>query len=215
MVDHLVDLYATVVEAFVLVVQPGVDSLVREHRASWPKPLSYGYQASPTGMLDAILAATEEVARLSADHVWITWCDQVGVLPSTIRKLHREWANRSCDILFPTVEQPRPYVHYARDEDGRIVRVLQRREGDPMPDVGESDIGLFVMSASVFSEDLPSFAKHARPGRQTSERNFLPFIAWMAERGAVATVAATDVREAIGVNTRADRELAERFLSDG
>ena len=101
-------------------------------------------------MLDAITigAAATSIAD-SADSVWITWCDQVGVHPRTVARLARHGDNRlkrrsSCRRF-----EGDPYIHLERDGAGRISRVLHRREGDVMPQTGESDMGLFALSAEA------------------------------------------------------------------
>ena len=61
-------------------------------------------------------------------------------------------------MALPTCRGESPYIHFARDGSGRIDRVLHRREGDPMPDAGESDAGLFALSLGAYLELLPEFA---------------------------------------------------------
>ncbi len=51
-------------------------------------------------------------------------------------------------------------------------------------------------------------------GAATRERNFLPFVAWAALRGTVTTIRCHDAREAIGVNTPADRDVVEQYLRE-
>jgi hypothetical protein len=96
--------------------------------------------------------------------------------------------------------------------------VAQRREGDALPEDGESDVGLFSLSREAFMEELPTFARQAAPGRRTGERNFLPFVSWMAARGALYTLPIAEPIEALGVNTpddlaRVEAELAARGAS--
>ena len=84
----------------------------------------------------------------------------------------------------PTVRKADPYIHLERDGAGRISRVLHRREGDVMPQIGESDMGLFALSAEACFHLLPQFASEVVTGAGTGERNFLPFIPWVAQRTA-------------------------------
>jgi bifunctional N-acetylglucosamine-1-phosphate-uridyltransferase/glucosamine-1-phosphate-acetyltransferase GlmU-like protein len=143
--------------------------------------------------------------------VWITWGDQVAVHPDTLARLAT--VEPGSDIALPTVERPNPYIHLARDADGRVVEVLQKREGDRMPATGESDVGVFSLSAAACFERLPLYAREARPGAGTGERNFLPFIAWMSASGVIATCPCTDPREAIGVNTPDELAAASAYLA--
>ena len=75
-------------------------------------------------------------------------------------------------------------------------------------------MGLFSLSRAAYLEALQDFARDTAPGHGTGERNFLPFIPWLASRDAVATIACTDPREAIGINTPDDLQRVERWLRD-
>ena len=82
-----------------------------------------------------------------------------------------------------------------------------------MPDQGESDIGLFALSARAYLELLPQYAGDVAIGRVTGERNFLPFIPWVAAEHEVITFSAMDELEAVGVNTPEDVALVEDYLA--
>ncbi|TFG50748.1 MAG: hypothetical protein E4H38_03010 [Gemmatimonadales bacterium] len=115
-------------------------------------------------------------------------------------------------MALPTVIRDNPYIHFCRNADGRIDAVLQRREGDAMPLTGEGDIGLFALDGSTYLEALVSWADAVPRGASTGERNFLPFIPWLARRGSVMTIPASDPMEAVGINTPAELELVANFL---
>jgi bifunctional UDP-N-acetylglucosamine pyrophosphorylase/glucosamine-1-phosphate N-acetyltransferase len=216
MIDHLFDRYHPAVDRFVLVLHPSFEPTVRDHVSRTVQNLivDYAAQESPTGMLDAILLATHAVSKKAPDRVWITWCDQIGTHPRTVATLRR-MSNEHPDthVIFPTTRQTPPYIHVDRDRDGRIIGIRQRREGDVMPAVGETDMGLFSLSAEAYFSELPKFGKEALASAATGERNFLPFIPWLVQQGHSArTFASTNELEAIGVNTPDDRQRVEAYL---
>jgi bifunctional N-acetylglucosamine-1-phosphate-uridyltransferase/glucosamine-1-phosphate-acetyltransferase GlmU-like protein len=171
-------------------------------------------QPAPTGMLDAILLAMPVADRYQPSSVWVTWCDQVAVHANTIDRLASlTRAAAPPGLAMPTVTREQPYIHLERDASGRITRVLHRREGDAMPPVGESDMGLFAMSADAFRHRRPAYARDVEIGRATGERNFLPFIPWIARTARVATFACEDPMEAIGINTPEELALVEGYLN--
>jgi bifunctional UDP-N-acetylglucosamine pyrophosphorylase/glucosamine-1-phosphate N-acetyltransferase len=214
MIDHTFALYRHLVDRFVLVLHRSFADAVRRHCEDRGHVAEYFVQPSPTGMLDAILMPVERVRELGASDVWITWCDQVAVHPRTVERLDRlaAQADAGCMVVFPTVERPDPYIHLVRGTRGEIVRVLHAREGDEMPAVGEGDMGLFRLSRVAYLELLPEFARAPEQGSRTRERNFLPFIPWIAARGTVRTFPAVDPMESTGVNTREDLAAVERYL---
>ncbi len=214
MVDHLLALFRPFVDRAAIIAHPGFAEQVRAHVSRQALPCEVLEQPSPTGMLDAILTAEPWVRAADPDHVWVVWCDQVALLPETLERLARAGqADPAPDLIMPTVRRQDPYIHFARDANGRIVAVRQRREGDQMPLEGESDIGLFSLSARAFGQ-LPAFAAVVEPGHGTAERNFLPFIPWLAARRPVTTIDCTDPREATGINTPEDLAGVEAWLSE-
>ena len=123
-------------------------------------------------------------------------------------------AGAEAAVTLPTCRRADPYIHLARDAAGRIRRVLHRREGDAMPAEGETDAGLFALSAAAYVHELPRYA--AVPdagGTVTGERNFLPFIPWIEQVGRVTTFPCFDVEETIGVNTPANLAAVEPYLA--
>ena len=82
-----------------------------------------------------------------------------------------------------------------------------------MPEVGEGDIGLFALSPHTYDELLPQYANRVEVGGATGERNFLPFIPWVAREHDVVTFPCTDLTEAIGINTPEELQLVEEYLA--
>ncbi len=214
MIDRLLDLYGAYVTDVVVVVHPDARDAVARHLATSPCRVDLAEQRDPTGMLDAILAPLQLVEGRQPRRVWVTWCDQVAVHPRTIARLAERGAAGAAPLVLPTVTRRAPYVHLQRDRTGRIVGVQLRREGDRMPDPGESDMGLFSLSSEAYLRWLPAFAAEVERGAGTGERNFLPFIPWLAARADVETFPATDEIESVGVNTPEERAQVERYLAE-
>jgi N-acetylglucosamine-1-phosphate uridyltransferase (contains nucleotidyltransferase and I-patch acetyltransferase domains) len=213
MIEHLFERYSPWVDRVVVVVSPAAEEAVRAGLASAGLEAECAVQPAPDGMLPAILCARPAVEQHQPRHVWITWCDQIGISAGTARRLAREIdGHPSAALVFPTVRQQPPYIHFARDRDGGITQVLQKREGDAMPDVGESDAGLFALTLDTYQDRLTEYDRIALTGGQTRERNFLPFIPWLAARATVRTFTVPDAREAIGVNAPEDVRELETYL---
>lgn len=215
MLDYLFALYAADVDRIVLVVRPADREQVREACANAPVPCDLAVQETPTGMLDAILLAGPLLARTAAEppaRIWITWCDQIAIRPETVQRLKS--AELTPALVLPTCTRRDPYIHLARDPAGRIVRVLHRREGDAMPDEGETDAGLFSLSRAAYFDQLPQFAAGVTSpdGAATRERNFLPFIPWLQRNAELHTFACESWIESVGVNAPADVALVAPHL---
>ena len=216
MLDHLADLYRAHVDRLVVVASAASLGEIEAWGAA-RRNVAVAVQHEPTGMLDAILLAASEVEARQPESVWICWADQIGVLPATIRRLAGAMAAAPGTALaLPTVRRRDPYIHFERDEQWRLSRLLPRREGDAMPAEGESDMGLFALARETFESDLREYADAVPPGAGTGERNFVPFVPWLAQRKRVVTVPCTDPMEAVGINTPDElREVAEWLRTRG
>jgi CTP:molybdopterin cytidylyltransferase MocA/2-phospho-L-lactate transferase/gluconeogenesis factor (CofD/UPF0052 family) len=213
MIDWVLDLHRHHVSRVVLVVAPAaVAEAERQFGERRDPPVDLVIQDCPTGMLDAVLLAAPAVAASGAARVWVTWCDQIAIDPRTVRRMADEQYSDTA-LTLPVVRRREPYIHFDRDDNGRIRGVRQRREGDVMPAVGETDAGLFNFSRAAFLDALPEYAAVAPSGIRTTERSLLPFIPWLAARAEVATIPCVDEMEALGVNTPEELATVERYLA--
>jgi bifunctional N-acetylglucosamine-1-phosphate-uridyltransferase/glucosamine-1-phosphate-acetyltransferase GlmU-like protein len=215
MLLRLLELFSPFVERAVVVVHPSFAAAVRSRAAAAAVPLELAEQAEPTGMLDAILAAAPAARVQETERVWIAWCDQIALRRQTLEALSAAEAPAVSPpgLLVPTARVRTPYIHLRRDAAGRVTEVLQRREGDVLPEDGENDVGLFSLSRDAYATQLPLHARQAAVGRRTGERNFLPFLSWMAARGGLGTLPVALPIEALGVNTPADLARVEAELA--
>jgi bifunctional UDP-N-acetylglucosamine pyrophosphorylase/glucosamine-1-phosphate N-acetyltransferase len=210
MLGWLIELYRPWVSGVVVVAHPTTREAIRDAIESYDLPLDVVVQAEPTGMLDAVLLGCVAAARWLPERIWITWCDQIAVHPDTVARLADREGESS--VALPLIARDSPYIHFDRAADGRILAVRQRREGHVMPARGDSDMGLFSLSAHAAMADLPAFASNATADAGTGERNFLPFVPLAAAHGSVLTIAATEEIEAVGVNTPDELARVEAHL---
>ena len=206
MIDYLIRRYQNIVDRFVLIINPHDETAIREHMESTQVEFGICFQHSPTGMLDALLQSYSDSGVQSADEIWITWCDQIGISQRTVNSIkeHFRILGNQPGLILPVAIKNAPYIHFKRDNSKRITKVLQRREGDTMPDLGENDCGLFAMSADVFLKDLKDYSNTIDYGTRTGERNFLPFIPWYQSRGQILSFEINNHLESIGVNDQHD-----------
>jgi CTP:molybdopterin cytidylyltransferase MocA len=211
MIDHVLDRHRTYCQRVVLVVSPASRDEAEKHLEVRSTAGRVAVQDAATGMLDAIVIGAAAALESRPDRLWISWCDQIAISASTAGRLAALDGVRGAPaVVMPTVRQSSPYIHFDRDAAGHFSAVRQRREGDVMPESGESDAGLFSLSAEA-ARWLPEFAADVPGGAGTGERNFLPFLVWAAARAQVATFP-IDAIEAVGVNTPEDLDRVERHL---
>ena len=168
-------------------------------------------QREPLGMADAIEAA---LPQLETTHALIIWGDQAAVRPESISECIRLHEMSGALATVPTVMRARPYIHFERDGSGRVVRVLQAREGDAMPAEGESDSGVFLFRSIALRRLLGELRRSgAGIGAKTREFNFLPVLPLAARvEGSLLTPRIMSEDESIGVNTVEDAERLAAVL---
>jgi CTP:molybdopterin cytidylyltransferase MocA len=213
---HLDRQLCQVVEGMVLVVSPEGFAPIRDAAASLATPTELAVQDRPVGMADAVLAASSAPMTASAELLLIVWGDQVALRAETLRRLVALLEDTAADLALPTRTLPIPYIHFERDRSGRLRRVLQAREGDEMPAIGESDCGVFLVRREDFFERLRGWvAAPLERGRLTGEVNFLPFlVSQQAGFRKICAMRGIDPRETLGVNTPEDAALAKRYLEE-
>ena len=210
--DWLLDFLLPNCSALVFVLSPdGVSDVVGELEARIPGRFKIVTQETPTGMGDAVALALPAV---ETPHVAIVWGDQVALRRTSVEAcLRLQQGPLSPDLTCPTVWRDRPYIHFERDASGSITALKQSREGDCMPERGESDTGFFCFRTAVLIRLLSEPRASPRPtGNGTGEFNLLPVIPLAARQGVVLTPPLMRVEETVGINSPEDAAAVEEFL---
>jgi bifunctional UDP-N-acetylglucosamine pyrophosphorylase / glucosamine-1-phosphate N-acetyltransferase len=207
--EWLVDLLNPLCSQFVFVVSPqGKQPVAEVASRLLPARHRIAVQPEPRGMADAIACG---LPLVETPHTMIVWGDQVALRPESLEfamGVHEGPA--APEATCPTLLRDHPYIHFERDESGQVVNVLQAREGDALPEHGESDSGVFLFRTQSLRRDLPRLLASVECiGKQTRELNFLPIFPMLEK---LITLPIMTEPESVGVNSRADAEYLERYL---
>jgi len=169
-------------------------------------------QETPTGMGDAVQLG---LSMARTPQVVVVWGDQVALRKSSVEacmRIHR--GSLAADVTCPTVWRAGPYIHFERDDSGRLSGVRQAREGDAMPEFGESDTGFFCFRRAALARLLSQLrSDRGQRGHKTGEFNLLPAIPLAVREGmTVVTPRLMEPEETMGINTRQDASDVEAFL---
>ena len=117
-------------------------------------------------------------------------------------------------MTFPTFIKKDPYIHFQRDDSGRILKVLQKRENEISMRVGENDCGFFSFSTnSLFSVLKNGLKSPVSLGAKTKEVNLLQLFPQFEMRNyQVNTLRIAHEDETLGVNTVEEAQTAESIL---
>lgn len=209
--DWLLDLLLPRCGSVVVVAAPWSAEAISNAVAGRSNRVRIAVQTEPVGMADAV---ERGLGLVNTDNVLLIWGDQAAVRGESLdlaMGLHVE----SCALAtVPTVWRARPYIHLARDASGKIVHVLQAREGDPMPSEGESDTGVFLFRTGALSRALESMrTTGSGMGNVTKEWNLLPVLSQLDTLpGNVLSAPIITEEESVGVNTPAEAEFLASIL---
>jgi CTP:molybdopterin cytidylyltransferase MocA len=208
LVAWLAERLTGLVGGLTIVLSPDGLAAFAEDRPTLELPVTTVIQQDPTGMADAILAAEQAFGGAHGPSTAvILWGDQIGVRREVVS---RALAVHACHPLQPAVTVPlarvdAPYVHYEFDANGRLVAVLQRREGDKLPDTGQADCGCFVVSPPRLFPVLRRLrSSNLLEGPLSHEQNFLQALPFLAREAPVVGVAGASLADTIGLNSPAD-----------
>jgi len=209
--DWLLDIFSPNCSAVVVVVScEGNTDIANELDRRIPGRFEIVVQKTPTGMGDAVALALPAVRT---PQVAVVWGDQVALRRKSVEEcMHLHQGCAEPDVTCPTVFREHPYIHFERDAHNRIIGVRQGREGDPLPDHGESDTGFFCFRTVFLRRLLRELRARSDPGKLTGEFNFLPVILLAARRGSVLTPQIMQPEETVGVNSKEEVAMIEKFL---
>ena len=176
--------------------------------------INYKIQKTPDGMLNAIEIGAQDV---QTDDLAIIWGDQVLLQKKTIDlAISTHFKFKDAGLTFPTIMKDDPYIQIIRNNDNRIIRILQKREGEIHDNFGESDVGFFVFNRDCLMQIIKKIKnnKNTQLGIKTGELNILPAFPMVYEmKKKIYTITATEDFESIGINNLDDALFAESVLS--
>jgi bifunctional N-acetylglucosamine-1-phosphate-uridyltransferase/glucosamine-1-phosphate-acetyltransferase GlmU-like protein len=173
---------------------------------------TYVIQQEPLGMGDAIFKASRKFSKF--DETLVIWGDQVSLNRETLERVIRSHRDSKSFCTIPLVKKIDPYVHYEIDTSNKFINLLQSREGDLLPSIGNSDIGIFLLnSESIVSEWDRFLGQDISLGNITNEINFLPFLFFLAKSGKKMNfIHVADSFESLGMNTPDELERLRHVL---
>lgn len=210
---RLIQLFSPFCSNFLFVLSPEGSPVVQpEIEALLGSRARIAIQHSPLGMGDAVFSG---LAQIRTPKVAIVWGDQVALKSSSLEFCMRLMDGREPPAaVCPTLIRQHPYIHFERDGDGTLVKVLQHREGDKLPGHGESDAGVFFFQTSALLDGLTMLMESGEAkGKATGEINFLPVFPLIDRAGwKLITARIMSEVESVGINSAADAEYLQGRL---
>ena len=208
-------------EKIVLIASPEGKPIIEEHLKKKDLDADILVDSSPHGNAGSVAVAMPLIK--DEDTVLVIWGDQIGVPKEVLRKIIALHQHNKAGLSFPTRLRKNPYIHLERDEQGKITKVLRRRFKDDMPAYGENELGVFVLSGSVFKRTLAEMKDEywkkrnaLKEGEKIEEFDFLDIIPECARRGqSIITLPFVFDDAPLGFNTAEEARVHIERLQQG
>jgi bifunctional UDP-N-acetylglucosamine pyrophosphorylase/glucosamine-1-phosphate N-acetyltransferase len=172
-------------------------------------------QDPPLGTGDAVLRALPAIG--DASHVLMLFADHPLLSPETVQELvvGALMNGALVTILTCIVDDAAGYGRIDRADDGRVLRIVERKDDENHRREGPTEInsGMMVIDAAWARETLPTI----QPSRASGEYYLTDLVAIAAEVGQVAPPVATvsgNAEIALGINDRVQLAAAESILRE-
>ncbi len=196
--------------ATAIVVSPETASIVNQLPGA--ASILFVTQDPPQGTGDAVLRALH--ALPPTDRVIVLFSDHPLLDPRTVRQLldGARASGAMVTILSAWLPDARGYGRVERDEEGRVTRIVERKDDDPLFRTGVTEInsGMMVLHAPWAHTALANLS----PSTATGELYLTELVVVAAREAKVGSpwpvaAIAGDADDAVGVNDRVDLAYAE------
>jgi len=189
-----------------IIVGHGAEAIQSIYRES----ADFIIQSQQLGTAHALLQA-EQVLRGKTDFILVTYGDMPLLTRDTLNHIVQAQVSHSGPVTLLTyiVEDPRGFGRIIRDNQGRIITIVEENQASPdQLDIREMNVGVYCFSADWLWEFLPHV-----PVSASGEYYLTDMIGMAVERAcSVQTLLLGNSQEAIGINTRVHLAEAEDYL---
>ena len=191
----------------VIVVVGHRRELVKEHLGDWVR---FAVQKKQLGTGHAVQQALPMLDE-TTDSVIVCYGDMPFLSPNTFRALidARSRLGVSASILTMELENPPDYGRVVRDDRGRVRKVVEVKDCTPEElEIKEFNVGVYCIGADALRWALPRLRR-----ANAQDEYYLTDVVQVLTGGGrhVETVQTDRIEETLGINDRADLELAERL----
>ena len=166
-------------------------------------------QAEQNGTGHAVLVAQPALGEVDGD-VLVLYGDTPLLSPETLEQMSKIKRERNADLAVLTARTKNIPGRVARDENGRVSRIIEAQDATPEElELEERNTGVYLFSADLLRDGLASL----KPDNAQGELYITDIVGFAVERGLrVEAVEIDDPDECMGINTRVELADATAYL---
>ncbi len=166
-------------------------------------------QAEQNGTGHAVLVAMPTLGDAGGD-VLVLYGDTPLLSPETLEQMAKVKRERGADLAVLTARTRNIPGRVARDENGRVSRIIEAQDATPEElEIEERNTGVYLFSADLLREGLASLT----PNNAQGELYITDLVGYAVERGLrVEAVETPDPDECMGINNRAELADAAAYM---
>ena len=166
-------------------------------------------QAEQNGTGHAVLVAQPALGEVDGD-VLVLYGDTPLLSPETLEHMSKVKRERNADLAVLTARTKNIPGRVARDENGRVSRIIEAQDATPEElELEERNTGVYLFSADLLRDGLASLT----PDNAQGELYITDIVGFAVERGLrVEAVEIDDPDECMGINTRVELADATAYL---
>lgn len=190
-----------------LIVVVGRDA--DEVKARFAGEAEFVLQEEQNGTGHAVLVAMPTLGDVGGD-VLVLYGDTPLLSPETLERMAKVKRERGADLAVLTARTRNIPGRVARDENGRVSRIIEAQDATPEElEIEERNTGVYLFSADLLRDGLASL----RPNNAQGELYITDIVAFAVARGLrVEAVETSDPDECMGINNRAELADATAYL---
>jgi bifunctional UDP-N-acetylglucosamine pyrophosphorylase/glucosamine-1-phosphate N-acetyltransferase len=166
-------------------------------------------QSEQKGTGHAVLVAQPALGNAEGD-VLVLYGDTPLLSPETLEQMSKAKQERGADLAVLTARAKNIPGRVARDEHGRVSRIIEAQDATPEElELEERNTGVYLFSADLLRDGLASLT----PDNAQGELYITDIVGYAVERGLrVEAVEIDDPDECMGINTRIELADATGYL---
>ncbi len=207
---NILDITCAYDQSPTIIVSPTGEIDINTFLLEHSKTCNLVIQEKAKGMGDAVLHFKKSPSFELSEDILLIWGDIPFIEENTIKKMVERHFEKDNTFTFVTAKTNAAYTRVNRDQNNKIIEVLETREENLPVKKGERDIGLFIFKKKEIF-DLLELNLSKKYSSKTKEHGFLYLVSHLVKNGyKVEGLEIAKSKELISLNKISDLDILNK-----